>query len=111
MSVIKEEEQYTTTFLREWTPKLSYQVPFNTEKEDHYWVLEMPKPKGEGQYGVMDDSATEQFVLFKALNLQRGPVIRGRATRIWKAWRYDDLPLPPAERKVCLLLRATPGLH
>lgn len=109
MSVIKEKEQYTTTFLHEWTPKPSYQVPYNTEKEDHYWVIEMPKPV-EAEYGVMEVSAFERFVLFKGLNLQRGQVIRGRATRVWKAWRYDDLPLPPEERKVCLLPRLTHSL-
>ena len=104
MTVIKERERYTAASLRRWQPKLSYQVPFNTKKEDHYWVVSMPKPKGEAEYGVMEEELTEQFVLFKAMNLQRGQVIRGRATRIWKAWRFDDLLLPPEKRQVRLPL-------
>ncbi|EPS97392.1 hypothetical protein FOMPIDRAFT_1025016, partial [Fomitopsis schrenkii] len=105
MSIIKEQERYSKGFLQRWKPTLSYQVPYNTKQEDHYWVIDMPKPKGEtdSEYGVMDDNATERFVLFKALNLQRGQVIRGRATRIWKAWRYDDLLLPPEERKLFIV--------
>ena len=101
MSVLKEQARYSSTYPQHWKPKLSYQVPFNTEREDHYWVIDMPKPKGENQYGVMEESATERFVLFKALNLQRGQAIRGRATRIWKAWLFDELTLAPQERKVC----------
>ena len=100
MVVLEEKEQYSNAYLRGWKPKLSYQVPFNTQREDHYWVVDMPKPKNEAEYGVMEEDATERFVLYKALNLQRGQVIRGRATRIWKAWRFDDLSLPPDERQV-----------
>lgn len=105
MSVIKEKERYSRAFLRGLKRKLSYQVPVNTTKEDHYWVVDMPKPKDDADYGVMDENATESFVLFKALNLQRGQVIRGRATRVWKAWRLDDLSLPPEERKARLFSR------
>ena len=100
MTVLEERERYSDGFLRSWKPKLSYEVPFNTKQEDHYWVIDMPKPK-DGEYGIMEEGATERFVLFKALNLQRGQVIRGRATRIWKAWRFSDLCLAPGERKVC----------
>ena len=106
MTVIKEREKYSAASLRRWQPKLSYQVAFNTQKEDHYWVVSMPKPKRGGEYGVMDEEATERFVLFKALNLQRGQVIRGRATRIWKAWRFDDLSLAPEKRQVRLTSEA-----
>ena len=110
MSVLEERGRYSEEDLQSWAPKLSYEVPFNTTREDHYWVIDMPKPKGEDQYGVMEEGITERFVLFKALNLQRGQVIRGRATRIWKAWRFDDLSLAPGERKVCSLSRVALGL-
>ncbi|EPS96876.1 hypothetical protein FOMPIDRAFT_1025203 [Fomitopsis schrenkii] len=103
MTVLKEKERYTRAFLRGWKPKLSYQIPLNTTKEDHYWVVDMPKPKEGAEYGVMEEEATERFVLFRALNLQRGQVIRGRATRIWKAWLFDELVLSPHERKVFIL--------
>ena len=110
MTVLKEQERYSSAFLRSWKPKLSYQVPFNTEREDHYWVVDMPKPKGEDEYGVMEEGATERFVLFKALNLQRGQVIRGRATRVWKAWLFADLSRPPDERKVRLRISRPAGV-
>ena len=109
MAVLKEKERYSSTYLRGWKPKLSYQVPFNTKQEDHYWVIDMPKPKGD-EYGVMEEDATERFVLFKPLNLQRGQVIRGRATRIWKAWRFADLLLPPDDRKVCWSMSLPTGI-
>ncbi|TFY78658.1 hypothetical protein EWM64_g5356 [Hericium alpestre] len=42
----------------------------------------------------------EEFVLFHALSLARAEVIRGRATRIWKAWRMVDMAMPAKERPV-----------
>ena len=104
MAVIKERERYTAASLRRWQPRLSYQVSFNTEKEDHYWVVSMPKPKVEAEYGIMQEETTEQFVLFKAMNLQRGQVSRGGATRIWKVWQFENLLLPPEKRQVRLCL-------
>ena len=100
MSVLKEQGRYSNAFLRRWKPQLSYEVPFNTKQEDHYWVVDMPQPKEEAEYGTMEERKTERFVLFKALNVERGQVIRGRATRVWKAWRFADLLLPADERKV-----------
>ena len=104
MAVIKERERYTAASLRRWQPRLSYQVSFNTEKEDHYWVVSMPKPKVEAEYGIKQEETTEQFVLFKAMNLQRGQVSRGGATRIWKVWQFENLLLPPEKRQVRLCL-------
>ncbi|KAA1475866.1 hypothetical protein DENSPDRAFT_826575 [Dentipellis sp. KUC8613] len=43
---------------------------------------------------------TEQFVLFRALSLSRAEVLRGRATRVWKAWRLEDMWMPKEERPV-----------
>jgi len=100
MSVIREQQQYSRSEVRLLKPKFSYAVPWNPEKEDYYWVIDMPKPKEGAKYGVMDEKETETFVLYKGLNLQRGEVIRGRATRIWKAWLLDDLWLPQEKRPV-----------
>lgn len=99
MTLIKAKEKYTKESLLGWMPKLSYEISLNTEEED-YWVVDMPKPKEGAEYGVMDENATERFVLFKGLTLERGRVICGRATRIWKAWRFDELVLPPDQRQV-----------
>ena len=100
MTLIQARDQYTKESLVRWTPKLSYQTPLNS-KEAYYWVVDMPKSKDGAEYGVMHEREKERFVLFKALNLQRGKVIRGRATRIWKAWLFDELTLPPEKRRVC----------
>lgn len=35
MSVVKENERYTSAFLRGWKPKLSYEISLIT-KEGHY---------------------------------------------------------------------------
>ncbi|KAH9932175.1 uncharacterized protein B0H18DRAFT_1137044 [Fomitopsis serialis] len=51
----------------------------------------------------MDEKETETFVLFKGLNLHQGDVIRGRATRIWKAWLIEDLVLPKEERRLFIV--------
>ena len=64
----------------------------------------MPKPKGETEYGIMEEEATEKFVLLDAMNLQRGQVVRGCATRIWDAWQFDDFLHPPEKRQVRLCL-------
>ncbi|KAH9917351.1 uncharacterized protein B0H18DRAFT_958423 [Fomitopsis serialis] len=66
--------------------------------EDYYWVIDMPKSKEGAGYGVTDEEAGT-FVLYKGLNLERGEVIRGRATRIWKARSIQDLVLPQEERR------------
>lgn len=102
MSVIPERKIYAKRELRMWPEQLSYELPFNKDKEDYYWVIEMPKPRGTASTGVKGKTATERFVLYKCINIERGQVIRGRATRIWKAWRFEDLALPPADRPVCL---------
>ncbi|KAH9833523.1 uncharacterized protein C8Q71DRAFT_849857 [Rhodofomes roseus] len=105
MTVIRERNKYTQSQFRlsKKNPKFSYQVPWNVEKEDYYWVIYMPKPKEDAEYGVMDEKDTEKFVLYQALNVQRGEVIRGRATRIWKAWLFDELTLPPEDRQLFIM--------
>jgi hypothetical protein len=62
---------------------------------DEKWVVEMPVKNNDGKEGRV------KFVLFKALSLLRAGVIRGRGTRIWKAWRMDDMHLPSVKRHVC----------
>ncbi|KAH9835356.1 uncharacterized protein C8Q71DRAFT_811995 [Rhodofomes roseus] len=76
---------------------------WDTSMTDYYWVIDMPKPKEGAEYGVMDEKDTEKFVLYKAFNVQRGEVIRGRATRIWKAWLFDELTLSPEDRQLFIM--------
>ncbi|TFY59109.1 hypothetical protein EVJ58_g5990 [Rhodofomes roseus] len=85
MAIIGEQKKYTRSQVRRWKPRLSYE------------------PKDGADYGVMDERMTEKFVLYKALNVQRGEVIRGRATRVWKAWLFDELTLPPEERRLFIM--------
>ncbi|KAH9835353.1 uncharacterized protein C8Q71DRAFT_765439 [Rhodofomes roseus] len=103
MAIIGQQKKYTRSQVRRWKPRLSYEVPWSREQEDQYWVIDMPQPKDGADYGVMDERMTEKFVLYKALNVQRGEVIRGRATRVWKAWLFDELTLPPEERRLFIL--------
>jgi hypothetical protein len=61
---------------------------------DEAWVVEMTT---KGDDGV---ERRVQFVLFEALSLLRAGVIRGRGTRIWKAWKMDDMHLAKDRRHV-----------
>ena len=98
MSLVPQKRVYPTH--DEVDPRPSYAVQWNEVQDEHYWYLEMPKPKAGARYGVMDESETEVFVLYKAISIRRGGVIRGRATRVWKAWLLDEMTLEPAERRV-----------
>lgn len=43
----------------------------------------------------------DRFILYTALSLARAEVLRGRATRIWLAWKYEDMEKDQKDRKVC----------
>lgn len=45
----------------------------------------------------------QRFVLFSVISFHRGEVIRGRATRIWAAWKWEDMYLPPEKRKIYIV--------
>jgi len=80
----------------------SFEIPYKSELDDHYWQLDMPKPREDDPFQMSDD--VEKFVLYEGLSLRRGEVILGRATRIWKAWNLDEMDLPQKDRKVLLFL-------
>ena len=100
LTLVPMMRQYGEAMIRNPDSLRSYTVEWNKAQEEHYWLLEMPKPKQGAEYGVMDDTETEKFVLYKGVSLSRGGVIRGRATRIWKAWLLDEMDKPPQERRV-----------
>ncbi|TFY70025.1 hypothetical protein EVG20_g2910 [Dentipellis fragilis] len=60
------------------------------------WLVTVHKYQ-EDASGRME---TEQFVLFRALSLSRAEVLRGRATRVWKAWRLEDMWMLKEDRPV-----------
>ncbi|KAI0924831.1 hypothetical protein AcV7_010428 [Taiwanofungus camphoratus] len=64
-----------------------------------YWVVQMPMQK-EGNPVEMQADVMETFILWKSISLSRAEVIRGRATRVWKAWHEKDMGLPESEREV-----------
>ncbi|TFY73880.1 hypothetical protein EWM64_g10132, partial [Hericium alpestre] len=66
----------------------------NKNAYEQMWIVEMPEPGSP--------TATEKFVLFRALSLARSEMLRGRATRIWKAWKLKDMDLLKNERPVCI---------
>ena len=89
--------------------RMSFDVPYGEldvshDWYGHYWRLEMPKPRSDEPSKMSDD--TEAFILFQHLSLSRGEVILGRATRVWKAWREDEMNLPLSRRTVCFFLEA-----
>ncbi|KAF7975929.1 hypothetical protein HWV62_8203 [Athelia sp. TMB] len=45
----------------------------------------------------------KKFVLWKKVHFGRSEVIKGRATRVWKAWAEDDMHLPASERTVYII--------
>lgn len=60
------------------------------------WVVSMDKSIMNGA----SDLDQEKFVLYHALSLARAEVLRGRATRIWLAWKFTDMDLPVKARTV-----------
>ncbi|TFY73314.1 hypothetical protein EWM64_g10698, partial [Hericium alpestre] len=90
----------------------SYTIKENpdTGKNNAYermWTISVPIPGAEPAESSSDDPdaeplpppAEEDFVVFRALSLSRAEVLKGRATRIWKAWRMEDMVQPKEERK------------
>ncbi|KAI0047792.1 hypothetical protein FA95DRAFT_1678859 [Auriscalpium vulgare] len=74
------------------------------------WVVTLPKPdwdpsaaKSDGKDNVGVEDGNERFVLFLALSLSRAQAIVGRVSRVWKAWKWMDMHLPIAERKVYVI--------
>ena len=98
MSLIPRKRVYST--LDDAQPQPSYRLEWVEQHDDYYWHLQMPKPKRDAAYGVMDETEMETFVLYKAISICKGGVIRGRATRVWKAWLLDDMTKEPVERRV-----------
>ena len=90
-------------------PRMSFKVPFEElnfghDWQDHYWRIEVPKPRVDELFKLKMPNGTESFVHFRQLSLGRGEVILDRAMRIWKAWHEDEMELPAHKRKVCLFL-------
>ncbi|KAI0924833.1 hypothetical protein AcW2_010357 [Taiwanofungus camphoratus] len=67
-----------------------------------YWVVQMPMQK-EGNPVEMQADVMETFILWKSISLSRAEVIRGRATRVWKAWHEKDMGLPESEREIYIV--------
>ncbi|KAI0316351.1 hypothetical protein OF83DRAFT_1172958 [Amylostereum chailletii] len=79
---------------RPMDPVPSYRLP-RTKRADkstttayhRKWVVEMNAPGQEDQ----NNPKMERFLLFRAVSLSHAEVIRGRSTRIWLAWKWDDV--------------------
>ncbi|KAF7975932.1 hypothetical protein HWV62_8209 [Athelia sp. TMB] len=44
-----------------------------------------------------------KFIIWKKVDVGRSEVIKGRATRVWKAWAEEEMHLPPGERTVYII--------
>ncbi|KAI0055622.1 hypothetical protein BV25DRAFT_1736992 [Artomyces pyxidatus] len=79
-------------------PKPSYEVDPTTQNNiDHHdvpWLVTINKPGTEDA----TDPETEDFILWRALSLSRSEVIKGRATRVWCAWKKADMHIPRIRR-------------
>ncbi|KAI0058868.1 hypothetical protein BV25DRAFT_1829618 [Artomyces pyxidatus] len=60
------------------------------------WVVSVAMPGTAGE----DETELEQFVLYHGLSLSRGEVIRGRATRVWRAWKLSHMSRRVEERSI-----------
>ncbi|KAI0054822.1 hypothetical protein BV25DRAFT_1903805 [Artomyces pyxidatus] len=88
-------------------PLPSYFIePTRANSVDDYdtpWQVFVNKPGTEDE----DDPEMEEFVLFHALSLARSEVIKGRATRVWCAWKKADMHLPRTNRHLADSPRST----
>lgn len=75
------------------SPLLSYKIPIQDYSQYYLRMV---------VHGLQPDATIkeEAFILFDNLSLHRGDVILGRATRVWKAWREEDMKLSPDQRQV-----------
>ncbi|KAL4245222.1 hypothetical protein ABKN59_010024 [Abortiporus biennis] len=81
---------------------------------DICWVVDMPS------YGPDGKSQREDFVLFTAISLNRGEVVKGRAGRVWLAHKRDEVEkgIPREKREIFVfkdnwhdIRRPTEGEH
>jgi hypothetical protein len=77
----------------------SYTLDSTITSRDFYWEVSMPKPINDGSLD-MDEEETESFVLRKEKSLHRSETIRGRATRVWEAWKKSAMHLELKDRDV-----------
>jgi hypothetical protein len=77
----------------------SYTLNSAIRSRDFYWEVSMPKPKSN-TFLDMDDKETESFVLYRQKSLHRSEAIRGRATKVWEAWKKLDMHLELQDRDV-----------
>ncbi len=78
---------------------LSHPIP-GSQKDSPFWVDEMPDPSDDDPM-KMDPKNKEMFILVYAISLAQGDQIRGRSTRVWKAWKMSDMMKKMKNRKVC----------
>ncbi|KAI0924832.1 hypothetical protein AcV7_010427 [Taiwanofungus camphoratus] len=82
--------------------KLSYEFMYTDSPAPRYWTIKMPKPRIDDPC-KMNSNIFETFVVWKSISLVRGEVIRGRSTRIWRAWHEKDMHLPEEDREVYIV--------
>ncbi|THH11573.1 hypothetical protein EW146_g7997 [Bondarzewia mesenterica] len=72
-------------------------VDYDPKANNYYWIVDMPKPRDDDRM-KMSETAIETFVLAGWVSISRGATILGRGTRIWKAWKKDEMRLPKNKR-------------
>ncbi|KAF7970623.1 hypothetical protein HWV62_23555 [Athelia sp. TMB] len=78
----------------------SAQFSFQTKCVNH-WRMELSEHASKLPDGPIYKA--EKFVLWKKIRFGRSEVIKGRATRVWKAWAEKDMALPECDRPVYII--------
>ncbi|TFY81590.1 hypothetical protein EWM64_g2420 [Hericium alpestre] len=94
----------------------SYTIKENEENGtsnafERMWIVSVPKPSAQPDESRPGDagapplplSEEEEFVVFNAVSLSGSEVVKGRATRIWKAWKMVDMVISKEQRKVYII--------
>ncbi|KAF7978565.1 hypothetical protein HWV62_45492 [Athelia sp. TMB] len=65
------------------------------------WRIELSKHTSVGPPERTYEA--KKFIIWKKIRIRRSEVIKGRATRVWKAWAEDEMHLPASERTVYII--------
>lgn len=89
------------------TPRPSYEIPPPEGKDSESKTGRLNIARSQRWLVTVEheDGQEEAFVLFHLLSEAHAEVIRGRATRVWKAWtqaEYDEINEPEKRSVSCL---------
>ncbi|KAF7975925.1 hypothetical protein HWV62_8195 [Athelia sp. TMB] len=93
-----------TTTVYDKNDQNSTQHSFETDlnqKGAKRWRIELSKHVSVGPPERTYEA--RKFIIWKKVDVGRSEVIKGRATRVWKAWAEEEMHLPPGDRTVYII--------